>query len=49
MRNAVADVLHYISERTLDLCEEDYSLFLEQLKDELSRLQFLEEWKEGEE
>lgn len=49
MKKAMNDVLRYIRERTVEMSEEDYDMFLEQLKDEISRLQFLSEWTDNNE
>lgn len=49
MKKAINDVLHYIRERTVEMSGEDYEMFLEQLKDEISRLQFLSEWTDNNE
>ena len=49
MKKAMNDVLCYIRERTVEMNEEDYDMFLEQLKDEISRLQFLSEWTDNNE
>lgn len=49
MKKAINDVLRYIRERTVEMSEEDYEMFLEQLKDEISRLQFLSEWTDNNE
>ncbi len=49
MKKAISDTLHYIRERTVDMNEEEYALFLEQMKDELSHMQFLLEWKDSDE
>ena len=49
MKKAIDDVLRYIRERTVEMSEGDYEMFLEQLKDEISRLQFLSEWTDNNE
>lgn len=49
MKKAIDDVLRYIRERTVKMSEEDYEMFLEQLKDEITRLQFLSEWTDNNE
>lgn len=49
MKKAIGDVLRYIRERTVEMSEEDYEMFLEQLKDEITRLQFLSEWTDNNE
>ena len=46
MTEAIKDVLCYMRKRTVDMTEEDYELFLAQLKDEISQLQALAEWKD---
>ena len=49
MKKAIGDVLRYIRERTVEMSEEDYEMFLEQLRDEITRLQFLSEWTDNNE
>lgn len=49
MKKTIGDVLRYIRERTVEMSEEDYEMFLEQLKDEITRLQFLSEWTDNNE
>lgn len=49
MEKAIADTLHYISERTVEMDETHYAQYLDRLKDEITRLQFISEWQEPEE
>ncbi len=49
MKKAIRDTLHYIRECTVDMSGEEYAMYLEQLKDELSHMQFLLEWTDSDE
>ena len=49
MKRAIADIIRYLRERTVDMDNNQFSILLDELKDEIERLQFLAEWKEPDE
>lgn len=49
MKEALKDVLRYMRERTVDMDNDTYAIFLDELHDEIERLQFMSEWKEEDE
>lgn len=49
MKRAIADIIRYLRERTVDMDNNQFAILLDELKDEIERLQFLAEWKEPDE
>lgn len=49
MKEALKDVLRYMRERTVDMGNDTYAIFLDELRDEIQRLQYMVEWKEEDE
>ncbi len=49
MKRAIADIIHYLRQRTVDLSNEQFTILLDELKDEIERLQFLAEWQDSDE